>query len=439
MKKRPEPTHREQVALFRHGVVGDLLARELSRGELRSELISRARQRYRPPGADRSRCYHHKTLQRWYYEAKADLVGGLMPASRARGFALELSATERELLLAMRREHPSAAAELLLSEAVRHGVVAEGALSLSTLRRLFAAANLPRHSKRRAERSDPQRRRWQAAHPGDMWHSDVCHVKPGTGVFLVHGFLDDASRHAMTLVARPSEREHDLLEVLLGALLQNPPPRVLYVDNGSCYRGDLLALVCKRLGIRLVHAAPYSPESRGKMERFWRTMRQRCTDHLGSDVSLHDVNQALWAWLDTDYSRSAHAGLMGQSPRRFYRDKMPADRVPLTPRQLAHALEIDVERQVRRDSTFAIDGVVYEVAGRHLAGKRITLTCDGLTGKPLRATWQDTAVRFGICDALANHGRRRPTPAVDEAPARPQTPFDPIAALLAKARETGDE
>ena len=77
--KLPKPSHREAIALFRLGVVGDLLTRELKRGELRSELMSRARQRYRPPRANRSRRYHHKTLQRWYYEAKRDLVGGLLP------------------------------------------------------------------------------------------------------------------------------------------------------------------------------------------------------------------------------------------------------------------------------------------------------------------------------------------------------------------------
>jgi len=220
-------------------------------------------------------------------------------------------------------------------------------------------------------------------------------------------------------------------------LLKTAPPRTLYVDNGAGYRGELLALVCKRLGIRLVHAAPYSPESRGKMERFWRTMRQRCTDHLSPEASLHDVNQALWAWLDTDYNRRPHAALMGQTPHRCYREKLPAQRVPLTPQQLARAVEVDLERQVRRDATFDVDGVIYEVAGRHLAGKRITLTCDGLTGKPLRATWQDKELRFGRCDAVANRQRHRPAPEPEVA--TPDTPFDPIAALLAKAREMGDE
>src|SRR5687768_6914341 len=56
--KIPEPTKAEAVALFRLGIVGDLLARELSPGELRAELIARSAERYRPPGASASRQFH---------------------------------------------------------------------------------------------------------------------------------------------------------------------------------------------------------------------------------------------------------------------------------------------------------------------------------------------------------------------------------------------
>ena len=439
--KTPKPSHREAIALFRLGVVGDLLARDLARGELRTELIRRARLRYRPPGADCTRRYHYKTLQRWYYEAKRDLVGGLLPASRAQGHARALGDEQRRLLLQIRRLHRSAPAELILSEAVRHGAVAQGQLSVSTLRRLYASADLSRRAKRRAERGDVQRRRFEAKHPGDLWHGDVCHLVLSNAAgqprrVLVHGLLDDASRYVVALAARQQERELDMLEVLCGALLRHPAPKMLYLDNGSCYRGKILALVCKRLGIHLVHAQPYSPESRGKMERLWRTMRQRCTDYLAGRASLHDVNQAIWSWLDADYSRRPHAGLMGNTPRRRYLDGMPPQRVPITPRALARALEVQVHRQVRGDGTFDIDGVVYEVGGRHLAGKRVVIVIDALTDRPLHASWQDRPVRFGVCDPVANSHRKRPAPA--PAATEADVPFDPVSALLAKARQEDD-
>lgn len=242
MKKTPKPSQRERVALFRHSVIGDLLAQELNRGELELELQQRAKKRYRPPGSRRTRNYHWKTLQRWYYASKHNAVSGLMPRSRSRGQAMALSAEQREMLLQMRREHPSASAQMVLSEAVRNGVVQEDCVSVSTLRRLYAAAGMPRVSMRRAVRNDLQRRRWQAAKPGDLWHGDVCHLlqtdetgRPWRP--LVHGLLDDASRYAPALAGRLQERERDMLEVFCGALLRHPPPKTLYLDNGSCYSG----------------------------------------------------------------------------------------------------------------------------------------------------------------------------------------------------------
>ncbi len=436
----PTPSQRERMALFRLGVIGDLLSREpLQRGELEAELRERATRRYRPPGATRTRTYTWKTLQRWYYDAKRS-PEALMPASRTRGFARALNDEQRQMLLQMRAENRSAPIDQILSEAVRLGIVAEGAVSESTVARLYRAAGLTRLSRRHASRrTDVQRRRWQSKEPGDLWHGDVCHLKlrlpdGKTRTVLAHGFLDDASRYFVALAACEQETERDMLEVLCGALLQHPPPKTLFLDNGACYSGDVLALVCKRLSINLVHAKPYDPEARGKMERVWRTMRQRCTDYLSGPMSLQEVDVALWSWLDGDYHCRPHAALMGKTPRFRYR-KGP-DRRPLTPKELATALEVEERRRVRKDGTLTVDKVVYEVAGRHLCGKRVDIVIDGLTDRLLRVSYQDRPVRFGLCDAVANSRRKR-APAT-EALLR-ELPFDPIAGLLQQAREVGNE
>lgn len=436
--KFPDPSHRELVALFRLSVIGDLLAQELPRGELLVELKARAKRRYRPPGADTTRTYSTKTLERWYYQARRAPLA-LLPAPRARGFARALTDDQRQLLLDMRAAHRSAPIELVLQEAVRHGLIAQGAVSTATLARLFRQAGLVRQSKNKAtRRGDVQRRRWQAAHPGQLWHGDVCHVvladpdsKKKKRKVLVHGLLDDASRYFVALSVRPTERERDMLEIFCGALLQHPAPSTLYLDNGSTYRGEILALVCARLGIALVHAPPYSPENRGKMERVWRSMRSRCADHLPGTATRHDVEQALWAWLDADYHRRPHASLMGQTPRRRYIEGRPARR-PLTATELAKALEIESRRRVKKDGTFSVDSVVYEVDGRHLHGRWVQIVTDGLTGKLLRVSYQEHAVRFGRCEPV-NNARRRRAPVVE--PTRSDVPFDPITRLLQQARE----
>lgn len=432
--KVPRPSRAEEMALFRHSVVGDLLARELDRGELQDELKQRAARRYRPPGATASRAFHWKTLQTWYYAAK-DGLDGLTPTSRARGHALALNDAQRDLLLDMRREHRSASTELILAEAVRNGAIPKESLSEATLRRLYRAHDLGREGQNRASRRE--RRRWQAERPCAIWHADVCHVwlrdaagKPRKA--YVHGILDDHSRYVVALEARDAEREVDLLSVLCGALLRFPACDLLYVDNGSCYRGQVLLLTLDRLGIRLVHAQPYDPQARGKMERFWRTMRSRCTDHLPVGATLHDLNSALLAFLDADYHRRPHAGLLGKHPVRVFQAGIGALPSARTAADLAQALEVTVTVKVRGDCTVSVDGHAFEISGRHLVSKRIDVVIDPFTGSPLRAAYQGASVPIGPCDPVANRQRGRPAQA---SAATSSTPFDPIAGLLAAARK----
>jgi putative transposase len=426
----------EAVAQFRLGIIGDLLCRDLGPGELQDELKVRAARRYRPPASDVTRTFHWKTLQAWFYAAKQG-PRHLEPASRARGFGLALDDEQRRLLLQIRQEHRSASAELILREAVRSGLVKERAVSLSTLRRLYAASDLARTSKTRANRQKA-RHRWEMAKPCAMWHADVCHLwlrtpEGAPRKAYIHGFLDDASRFVLALQARSAERESDMLSVFCSALLVAPAPAVLFLDNGACYRGEALAHACSALGIRLVHASPHDPEARGKMERFWRTLRQRCTDHLSAHATLHDVNEALLSWLDADYRWHPHAGLMGSSPLKIWQEGIRGLPGPKSPAELARALEVPTTRQVKKDGTFVVEGNTWEVGGRHLALKTIDLWIDPFTDQPLRASYQGRPVAFGRCDKVANAHRSQPK-GTDIDP-ESSAPFDPIAGLLAAARK----
>lgn len=431
----------EELALFRHAIIGDLVVCDLPHGSLQEELKERAKRHYRPPGALASRTYHWKTLQRWLLSAREGLVQ-LQPSSRKRGFGLALSDDSRQLMLDMRVEHPSAAADLLLDEAVKHGAVKEGALSLPTLRRVYADAGLSRLSKRPRSLRARDRRRWEADRVGRVWHTDVCHVwrrKPEGGVekVYVHAILDDHSRYVVAIRAAVAETENDLLELLVEALLRYPAPEVLYTDNGATYRGDLLTLALDKLGVRLAHAAPYDPEARGKMERFWRTLRQRLLDLDDEPRTLHELNAALLAWLDTDYHLRPHGGLMGDRPGKRFRAGLAALPSPRAASELAAALEVKRTAKVRKDATFSVDGALYEVRGRHLAGKTVQLALDPFTDKLLRVEHEGAAVPFGRCDATANARRQRAEVVLE--PSSTTQRFRRVASVLQAAREVRDE
>ncbi len=101
---------------------------------------------------------------------------------------------------------------------------------------------------------------------------------------------------------------------VLGRAPLHGAPTTLYLDNGSTCRGDALRVCCERLDIALFHAKPYDAPARGKMERFWRTLRAAVLDHLGGLTSLHDVQVRLNAFLDEHYHHAPHGWLLGGAP-----------------------------------------------------------------------------------------------------------------------------
>lgn len=279
--------HAERVALFRSEIVGALVRRDLARGELRAALRELAAERYRLPGADRTRSFSVPTLERWYYRYRRGGLEALRPTPRSdRGRAGDLTETQRQLLCDIRREHPAASTALILRTLVADGRLDEGAVSEATVRRLYREQGLDRETLD-AGGGRKTRLRWQAERPGVLWQGDVCYgpalVVGGKALPLrIHALLDDASRYVLALEAHHTEREVDMLGMLAAALGRHGAPEVLYLDNGSTYRGDTLRLACERLGITLIHPRPGGAQARGKMERFWRTLRQGCLDYLGS-------------------------------------------------------------------------------------------------------------------------------------------------------------
>jgi transposase len=137
--------HAEAVAIFRSEVVGSLCRRELSHGDLRAEFLALAKERFRLPGADITKTISVPTLERWYYAYRNGGLEALVPKPRSdRGRARGLADETRELLLAIRRENPSASVPLILGTLVHDGRLDHDAVSPSTVRRLFAEHGLDR-------------------------------------------------------------------------------------------------------------------------------------------------------------------------------------------------------------------------------------------------------------------------------------------------------
>lgn len=428
--------HAEAVAIFRAQVIAPLCVGRLGRGERAEILSALSEQTFTPPGADTSRVYGVPTIERWFYRYRRGGLEALRPVSRERGAALVLTDEQRALLVQIREQHPSASAELIVSTLEHDGRLVAGTVSPNTVRRLFRMNGMDKTSMRAAARG-AIRRRWQAACVNDVWHSDVCHgpalTIEGRSVPLrIHALLDDHSRRIVAIQASVTERESEMLKLLVKALRLHDAPRTLYLDNGATYSGDALKTVCARLGITLTHAKPYDPEARGKMERFWRTLREGCLDHLGPMTSLHDVQVRLLAYVDQRYHVAPHASLMGKTPLQVYEHGRASTPSELTEAQLAHALTLHGTRRVRRDGTLEVGGITWETTTGFLAGRNVIVGRTLLD--PTSDPWlEHEGQRYTLSrvDPIANGKRTRTPSATHRARRGLDISFDPPSALLA--------
>jgi len=438
MDKLEPKDHQEAVAVFRSQLIGALVAEDLPWGVLQGELRKLSQKRVRPPGSPRTRTFSVPTLERWYYAMKAHGVKALMPRKRSdRGRAKALPEELRTLLLDIRREHPTASVPLILRTLVLDGRLKKGTISAATVRRLYADHGLDRLSRQQASERGG-RRRWEAKRPGILWHADVCYgpnltIKGRKVPLRIHALLDDASRYVVAIEARHTEQQIEMLQLMTKALAEHPKPRMLFLDNGSTYSGDALATACSRLDIQLIHARPRDPQARGKMERFWRTLQEGCLDHMGTLGSLHDVQVRLLAFLDRHYHTAPHAGLMGRSPAAVYSEAKRRDQDIVSTKTLYEALTVRGRRRVRRDTTFSVAGVDWEIDQGYLAGRLITVARSLM--RPTDPPWvEHEGRRFEVhrVDPKANAGKKR---RIHPDPKRPKrgidsVPFDPPKALL---------
>ena len=364
---------REDVALFRFGVISDLVgATRLDHGEFGRLVEKKSRQRWNIPHSGRTRL-SPSTIRRWVslYEKSGRQLSSLHPAPRSDiGHSRQVDEDTVLALVRLRKAKPTLPVARLIDEMGEKGLVSPGyTLHLSTAYRILKQTGLSG----RQGRDPVDRRRFEAEFPNDIWQSDVMH---GPQV-LVDGkrrksyliaFLDDHSRLLPHAAFYLSENLASWLEAFRGALSTRGLPRKLYVDNGAAFRSRHLEKVCACLGIALTHTPPYTPQGRGKIERFFRTVRSQVMPNFNGQT-LDQLNQVLSDWVHSDYHRRPHSST-SQSPLERFSAHLELVRRP--PADLDDHFRKEVRRRVNKDRTVSIDGRLYEAPTR-LIGEQVSL------------------------------------------------------------------
>jgi putative transposase len=227
--------YRQALALFRYGLIADLIPLPAGSRGLYARLREKARAEYSIPGSTRTRVAP-ETLRHWLKDYRRGGFDALLPKGRAdRGRPRALAQAVADALVSLKEEQPGLSIAQLIRAVRERGAVAESvALPPSTVHRLLARAGLMH--KERAEVSAQDRRRFAFAHAGELWMSDVMYgpsvAVPGRGrrrTYLI-GFLDDATRVVPYCAFALSENTQAFLPVFKQALLRRGIPLRLYVE-----------------------------------------------------------------------------------------------------------------------------------------------------------------------------------------------------------------
>jgi len=376
----PQDLQRRQIADFRHSVVAELCNCYLSAPEKQKLIREKAARLYTIPGSKKCRI-STETIRNWMTHYMQQGVEGLYPKLREdRGRPRSFSDEEAAAIQKMLEEKPELTASVVIELLQKKGVVTSR-ISSSSLSRFIRNNHLSRKD-RLQQHSESDRRRFSFDTPLACVQSDAMHGFPipdGKGrkrKAILLAFLDDYSRRVLYGRFHFSEKAIHFEDGIRHIVKAHGKIGKLYTDNGATFVSHETKRILDTLGIYLVHSKPYRPQGRGKVERFFRTVRQSFLRPLdqSSILNLEQLNHLFTTWLETEYHRKPHSSI-GVTPLEAWLSKTDSikhfDNVIDIDRNFLH----QVNRKVYNDAVVSVDGVPFEVPPI-LIGKKATVIFD---------------------------------------------------------------
>jgi putative transposase len=311
--------------------------------------------------------YSPKTLAGWLNDYRRGGLDALKPGYRSdRGHSRKVSLDIADKIREKRAAMPRITSILLYEELVKDKVILPQKLSRATFYR-FLAANPDLAAGLDPEVSgEKELRRFSRQFVNELWQTDLMYgpyLKVGKSkqqTYLL-AFIDDASRLITHGQFFFSQNFSALRVAFKEAILKRGVPKMLYTDNGKVYRSGQMALLCANLGCSLIHAEPFTPTSKGKIERFFHTVRSRFLTRVDPTKirDLGELNLMFCQWLEEDYQRKIHSSL-NMSPLDFFMSQANQVNIFSNPAVLEEYLLLRINRKVNHDATLSVDSILYE-------------------------------------------------------------------------------
>lgn len=303
----------------------------------------------------------YKTLEKWVSNYQRYGFDSLMPSERSdKGTTRALSDTAIEEIFRLKAEFPRLNATQIHSQLIQEGFI-PASVNVCAVQRFIKRNDLkgarnPNMRDRKAFEEDAF---------GKMWQTDTCYFPYITEngrskrVYCI-SIIDDHSRLIVAGGLFYSDSAANFQSVFKKAISTYGIPQKLYTDNGAPYANEQLSLICGNLGTVLLHTKVRDGASKAKIERFWRTTKDRWLYSLDTD-SIHSLSEfdALYQEYLRNYNLTQHSGI-GCTPFERYRLSEKCVRIPESKDWLDESFLNRITRKVRKDSTVSIDKISFD-------------------------------------------------------------------------------
>jgi hypothetical protein len=395
LNDKTELTERQQrISDFRYGVIAELVFSHLESAERSRLIAAKAARKWTIPYSGRT-TLTASCIRKWVNAYQIHGRQVLVPKVRKdTGVSRVLTDADKELILKLLEEKPQLCATVAVRVLQKEGKLVKN-ISRSALSRFLIASGAGREDRVRC-RSKDQVLRYNFEMPLECVQVDAMHCfqvpdfKGGLSKAILIAFIDDATRRIVYSRLSFTENSLEFERGIYQILSAHGRIRKLYTDNGSTFVSDQTQRILDSLGIPLVHSRPGIPKGRGKIERFFRTVRTQFEATLNpADIrGIHDLDQRWRTWLESEYHRTGHSGLQGKTPLEAWlagtRHILRMDPTVDLHEAFCHQLE----RSVGSDATVSLNGVDYEVPSV-LCKRRVKLRVNPLDDLPLVRVWFD--------------------------------------------------
>lgn len=361
-----------------------------------------------------SRQFTWRTIQTWFYRYKIHGITGMTQQPRSdKGQARKV--TPEELLEAINAAKPHFHDQRTNKRAIYRFCIENGLLHPDRIAQTTFYRFIREHQLLAPDNDDNKRRfAFSMKFANQLWQADTM-FGPYVGAAIgsrkqakLIAFLDDASRVLCHGEFFFDENVDTLVTAIRAAFYKRGIPEQLLVDNGSIYCSQEITLICARVGCILRHTPVRDAAAKGKIERFFRRVRDQFLVKKLDLSSLETLNRQFTHWVEQDYNATEHDAIGMKPIDRFGIDL--ARVCFLSPSE--HSDELfyaEADRKVKKDNTFSFLNRRYETPV-DLRDKEISLRYDRHRGENSAVIVYYKGQRMGparLLDAVANGLARR--------------------------------